>query len=132
MNKDTPADVFANGVRYKGVFYPFVQVQRVAAVAPGASATLTPNLNQALFVSKVLLSVRMIAADTTTEVWLEGTLNGDDVLLCDVGIVPSVAGQVFQQFDCNLLLDKGTSLLCYCDAEPTLGSANILYTEVYP
>lgn len=105
----------ANGVIYKGKFYPY-RVIEIAAATPSYGVR---TLHGRFYVRSVTGYVRLVAADTTTFCGIGGTLNKEAVGLFSMATIPSVASAQTVNADIRILLDVGTSLTYDDDAAPT-------------
>lgn len=119
----------ANGVSYRGRFYPY---HIVAGYGSAAGQSTSPASSSTRFFIKRVFSVqRNVAADTNTEVYFTVTVNGksNDVPIHE--FVPSVACSDRVQFDCNLLCDPGTAIVTKSsDNVYTAGWVSYLVAEI--
>lgn len=112
-----------------GRFYPY-QNRIISLTSP----TLTPdNPSQGFFVRSVRIAVRLVAADVTTRVYVQGIWfnQGGRGQVSDIQTVPSVAGTYHLANDVFQLFDPGRNItLTAVTGDPTFAQAALVLAQV--
>ena len=125
VNQNLQVNEVGNGVICNGNFYPY----KFCAI--NAALTMTCNLNSRIYLKRVELYARMIAADTTTYLNVLGTQNFGVYSIGFLEIVPSVAAAYSFIAEKNILLDKGATITLTAGvANPTHFVAICIYAEI--
>lgn len=121
--------LLANGIQdEKGRFFPF---QRFTFVLSALTMNPAPSVHARIYVHRVMVALRMAAADTTTSVNLSGTVEHVYASLFRIQTVPSVAQVVNTQVDVNTLLDPGKFPdMQTGGGDPTICAMTMWYAEV--
>lgn len=125
---DFPVTEHANGVSYRGRFFPFKTQTVVPAVPAGTVLQIPPG--RRWYLRHVLLDVRVVAGDTTTLLYLTGYVNRLTGYLTRLSILPGVAATYTLQEDLHVLLDRESTVTALVDVAPTLGRVILVYAEV--
>ena len=83
------------------------------------------------FIHGVDLTARLIAGDTTTGIYVTGTIDGTAVNFAALNTVPSAAGSYSEYMGCDVLFDENTLVSgTAITANPAAASAILYYSEV--
>lgn len=82
------------------------------------------------YIHSVTMSVRLIAADTTTLTRVAGTFQGTSYNFAVILSVPSVASAQTLSVVCDILADENTAITTAADVAPTAQSFTLNYCEV--
>lgn len=127
FSRDEPRlELFANGVKVGSKFYPFTS----KSLSNNTTILEAPR-NSRLYVHHVNMTVRTIAADTTTVVYTDGSKKDNvTVYLGHLDVVPGVAQTTSREFSINLLLDRGSQVYATYDNIPTMFRCRVVYATI--
>ena len=114
----------ANGVIDEDTrrFYPYRTITGIPLVAFNS---YYPKLGTRYYIKSVLVTIRTIAADTTTYVFANCSQNIYVSNILNISVVPSVAQAFTIYFDVQLLCDKDSAINCVA------GTADPAYSRFY-
>jgi len=103
----------------------------IATPTIGGVTILAAKPGVRYYVHAVTLGVRLIAADTTTQINCQTTIGGTLKIIALLPTVPSVAGAAASNQVCDILADENVAVLCGAGTANATESAVIVhYAEI--
>jgi len=103
----------------------------IATPTIGGVTILAAKPGVRYYIHSVTLSVRLIAADTTTGINCQATRQGTQTILANLSTVPSAASAAASNQIVDVLADENTAVLCGAGAaNPTDSGVIVTYAEI--